>query len=50
MEMHGVESFTINRSTEHNIATSSAEKMFRNYNAEERSSHLLRGESLKSRT
>jgi len=39
MEMHGVESFTINTSIEHNIATSFAEKMFRNYNAEERSSH-----------
>jgi hypothetical protein len=47
--MQGVESSTINRSTEHNIATSFAEKMFRNYNPQERSSHLLRGESLKSR-
>jgi len=40
MKMHGVESFTINRSTEHNTPTSSAEKMFRNYNPDERSSHF----------
>jgi hypothetical protein len=40
MKMDGVESFTINRSIEHNTATSLAEKMFRNYNPEERSSHF----------
>jgi len=40
MKMHGVESFTINTSTEHNIPTSFEEKMFRNDNPEERSSHF----------